>query len=161
MPDLLSALTKINNLVEVITSFFTTLFSVYLSEIPEDVEVKKLDENGNVVTVTIPNRAKLIEELKLSTGGEFTAVTGDTIDMTIPYQSISVNGNTYNVSVPGDNKCRTVILKVTGTLDEFNWGTAGVVWIGNPPDTIVSEGSKFLIRFTAFDSVAFGEVIEP
>ena len=62
MLDLDSLQTKINNYITVVSSWTREIGDLHFSSEAKDVTVSILDENGNVVESSIPNRAKVISD---------------------------------------------------------------------------------------------------
>jgi len=56
--DLTSLYNALRNTYQSIKDFFTTTDKIYRDPTPQDVHIQMLDENGNLVTKTIPNMAK-------------------------------------------------------------------------------------------------------
>jgi len=56
--DLTSLYNVLRNTYQSIKDFFTTTDKIYRDPTPQDVPIQMLDENGNLITKTIPNMAK-------------------------------------------------------------------------------------------------------
>lgn len=62
------ALAKINNLITVITSWFTAFYDLFFSATPGNVTIKKLGTDGTVEDVSVPNLAKHRESVLSASG---------------------------------------------------------------------------------------------
>ncbi|WP_294963820.1 hypothetical protein [Sulfurimonas sp.] len=61
--DLTALQTKINNYITVVSSWVRNIGAIYFDSVPADVTVQLIDEDGNVVDSTIPNRAKILSDM--------------------------------------------------------------------------------------------------
>lgn len=57
--DLTALQTKINNYITVVSSWVRNVGKLYFDNTPDDVTVQLINDDGNVVNVTIPNMAKV------------------------------------------------------------------------------------------------------
>jgi len=59
MNEYAQALTAINNLIVVMQSQTLNTQTMFFSDTPQDINLKKIDESGDVIEVAIPNLAKM------------------------------------------------------------------------------------------------------
>jgi len=66
MNEYAKALASMNNLITVIQSQTTNIQEMFFDNTPKDISLKRLDSNGDVVDVVIPNIAKMTESMAVS-----------------------------------------------------------------------------------------------
>ncbi len=135
---------KLDRLIQNMSEQNRRAYSVFYDPNPQDVELPQLDENGNLITVKIPNRAKIKQQM----WDDVNAATG----LWNRTFYVDVNGDDNNPGTP-DAPFETI----KKAVDSVPIGGIGVIVLKNGQTHYLPSDSDIYIRgkqilFVAWDS---------
>lgn len=118
------------------TNIFTDYYNIFINPVPMDITLQFFDQDGNLQTIVIPNRAKDREYILNGNGDPNGNVTGNKGSL---YQDLE-NGNVYinlDSAIDGwskivdESELATYIKQGAGSPEGVVIGTKGLLYIDN------------------------------